>query len=91
VAETTVAHAPAGAVLAGAADGSPAYVNTVPSGAQPVVAGMEWDPRYDEEPDRCFAWTDRGRCKNGHKDDSLYCGIHKTAWEASDFLDRAAE
>jgi hypothetical protein len=73
------AHAPSGATLVGSAYGAPAS-SGVPEGLELVGGGIDYVD-YDEDPDRCQAETGHGRCKNSHKKDSHFCGIHKSLEE----------
>lgn len=72
----SLAHAPSGAQLVGSAYGAPASAAPagISAGAELVATGVDY---IDEEPERCLAYRpDGGRCKNGHKDGSEFCGIH---------------
>ena len=82
-----VAHVPTGAVLVGAAYGDPAYSQLAPSGAALATSANDENWDGDPEPERCAAQKDDGRCKNNHKADSLYCGIHHKFYEALDSLE----
>ena len=84
----SLAGIPTGAVLAGAAYGDPAAGSSAlaPPGASLATSASmeEWE---DEEPNRCAATRDQGRCKNNRRDGESYCGIHLKFYKALDSLE----